>query len=126
MMQWLAVAVGGSIGAMARFGAVRAMTAWLGPGFPFGTLLVNAAGSFVAALLYVRLVEQGSGDGVLRSLLIVGFLGAFTTFSAFSVETLRLYEDVSGAAALLNVLLNVLLSLSACAIGIWMGRELFA
>ncbi|MEW6168597.1 MAG: fluoride efflux transporter CrcB [Pseudomonadota bacterium] len=123
MTQWLAVAAGGALGAVARFAVVRMSTALLGPAFPFGTLLVNVLGSFAAALLYVRLIEQGVADGTLRALLIVGFLGAFTTFSAFSVETLRLIEDVGPGSALLNVLLNLLLCFGACAIGLWIGRE---
>lgn len=123
MTQWFAVALGGALGAVARFAAARTMTAWLGPAFPFGTLSVNGIGSFAAGFLYVWLVEHGGGDGTQRALLIVGFLGAFTTFSAFSVETLRLLEDVGPGSAALNVLLNVLLSLGACAVGLWIGRE---
>lgn len=123
MTQWFAVALGGALGAVARFAAARTMTAWLGPAFPFGTLSVNGLGSFAAGFLYVWLVEHGGGDGTLRALLIIGFLGAFTTFSAFSVETLRLLEDVGPGSAALNVLLNVLLSLGACAVGLWVGRE---
>ncbi len=123
MTQWLAVAAGGALGAVARFAVARGMTAWLGPGFPFGTLSVNVLGSFAAALLYVRLVEQDGGTGW-RALLIVGFLGAFTTFSAFSVETLRLLEDVGPGSAALNVALNLLLCLGACAAGLWLGRQL--
>ncbi|SFF40429.1 camphor resistance protein CrcB [Fontimonas thermophila] len=126
MMQWLAVALGGALGALARFGIVRLLTAWFGPAFPLGTLTVNVAGSLAAGLLYVRLVEQGATDGVLCALLIVGFLGAFTTFSAFSVETLRLLEDVGLGAAALNVALNLVLCLAACGLGLWIGRAYFA
>lgn len=126
MTHWLAVALGGALGALARFGLVRAMTAWFGPAFPLGTLAVNVAGSLAAGLLYVRLVEQGAGDGALRALLIVGFLGAFTTFSAFSVETLRLLEDFGPGAAALNAALNVVLCLAACGLGLWIGREYLA
>ncbi|MFP5304586.1 MAG: fluoride efflux transporter CrcB [Gammaproteobacteria bacterium] len=122
MTQWLAVAVGGALGAVARFAVARVSTTLLGPAFPFGTLLVNVLGSFVAGLLYVRLIEQGIADGGLRALLIVGFLGAFTTFSAFSVETLRLLEDVGLGSALLNVALNLLLCLGACMVGLSIGR----
>lgn len=124
MTQWLAVAAGGALGALCRYGSVRLMTAWFGPAFPYGTLAVNVAGSFVAGVLYVRLVEQGSVAAPVLGLLIVGFLGAFTTFSAFSVESLRLFEDVSIYAALLNIGLNVSLSLVACGSGLWLSRQM--
>jgi len=123
MMQWLAVAAGGALGALGRYASVRAVTAWLGPGFPYGTLTVNVIGSFIAGVLYVRLVEQGGVAAPVLGLMIVGFLGAFTTFSAFSVETLRLFEDVSIYSALLNIALNVSLCLVACGAGLWLARQ---
>lgn len=128
MLQWLAVAGGGALGAMARFGVVRLSTALFGPEFPFGTLIVNVLGSLVAGVLFVRLTEFGSGamDNTLRSLLAVGFLGAFTTFSAFSVDTFQLLEKSGFAAAGWNIVLNLALCLGACALGLWLGRQIFA
>lgn len=127
MMQWLVVAGGGAVGAVTRFAVVRLSTALFGPAFPLGTLIVNVLGSFVAGLLFVRLTElAGEGaDPTLRSLLVVGFLGAFTTFSAFSVDTLQLLEKTGLGAAGWNVALNVLLCLAACALGLWLGRSYF-
>jgi CrcB protein len=128
MLQWLVVAGGGALGAVARFGVVRLSAALFGPAFPYGTLIVNVAGSLIAGILFVRLTEFGSGalDNTLRSLLAIGFLGAFTTFSAFSVETLQLFERTSLAAAGWNVVLNLGLCLGACAVGLWLGRQIFA
>ncbi len=130
MTQWLVVAGGGALGAMARFGVMRISAAMFGPSFPLGTLIVNVLGSLIAGVLFVRLTEVGgTGDGVyatLRSLLIVGFLGAFTTFSAFSVDTLQLLEKTGVAAAGWNVVLNVVLCLAACAAGIALGRHFFS
>ncbi|MDD3762850.1 MAG: fluoride efflux transporter CrcB [Nevskiales bacterium] len=126
MAQYLAVAAGGAIGAVTRFTCVRAVTALAGPAFPYGTLSVNVLGSLVAGVLYVRLVEQGAASAPWLGLLIVGFLGAFTTFSAFSVETLRLFEDISIYAALTNILLNVSLCLVACGSGLWLTRQFFS
>lgn len=127
MMQWLVVAGGGAIGAVARFAVVRMSTALFGPSFPLGTLIVNVLGSLVAGVLFVRLTELvgESADPTLRSLLVVGFLGAFTTFSAFSVDTLQLLEKTGIAAAGWNIALNVVLCLAACALGLWLGRNYF-
>lgn len=121
-MPWLAVALGGALGAVARYGSVRLLAAWFGPAFPYGTLAVNVLGSGLAGWLFVRLVEAGGGTDSLRALLIVGFLGAFTTFSAFSVETLRLFDAGSPGLAALNVVLNLMLCLVAAAAGIALAR----
>jgi fluoride exporter len=122
MMPWLAVAAGGALGAVARYGSVRLLAAWLGPAFPYGTLAVNVLGSGLAGWLFVRLVGAGDAAGNLRALLIVGFLGAFTTFSAFSVETLRLLDAGHPGLAALNVIANLLLCLTAAAFGIALAR----
>jgi CrcB protein len=126
MTAWLAVALGGALGAVSRYGSSRLLATWLGAGFPFGTLAVNVLGSGIAGWLFVRLVENGHGSDSLRALLIVGFLGAFTTFSAFSVETLRLLDNGSVGLALLNVLLNVVSCLAAAAAGIALARAVGA
>ncbi|MES0874392.1 fluoride efflux transporter CrcB [Sinimarinibacterium thermocellulolyticum] len=121
-MPWFAVAVGGALGALARYGSVRLLTVWLGPAFPYGTLVVNVLGSGIAGWLFARMVESGGGSDSMRALLIVGFLGAFTTFSAFSVETLRLAQAGHTGIAVLNVLLNIVLCLGAAALGMGLGR----
>lgn len=125
MMQWIAIAAGGALGALVRYFSVRGMAMLLGTGFPYGTLLVNVTGSLAAGLLFVRLVESGQGSPAQLGFFIVGFLGAFTTFSAFSVESLRLYQDLGIAPALANVALNVLLCLAACGVGMWLARALW-
>lgn len=123
MNPWLAVALGGALGSMARYGSVRALTP-LGAWLPYGTLAVNVLGSFVAGLLYVVLTERTAAGEPWRALVMVGFLGGFTTFSAFSLETLRLVETGALLPALWNVLLTVLVCLGACAAGLWLGRHL--
>lgn len=123
MNHWVAVAVGGAIGAMARFGAVRLLTQWFGATFPYGTLAVNVSGSLIVGMLYVVLVERVGVAEEWRSLLIVGVLGGFTTFSAFSLETIRLLESGGLLSALSNVLLNVVLCLSCCALGLYLARQ---
>jgi fluoride exporter len=116
------VAAGGALGSVLRFLLSKAAGEWLGHGFPWGTLGVNVLGSFAAGALYVLLVERG-GSPEWRAALMIGLLGGFTTFSAFSIDSLRLAEEVGVLTALANVLANVGLSLGACAAAIWLGRH---
>lgn len=118
-MIWLAIGAGGALGAMARHGVnhlvhQRALSAT----FPFGILLVNVAGSFaiglVASLLAGHRIELSY---TARTFVIVGFLGGFTTFSSFSLDTLALARDGHPGQALLNVAGHVGLSL----LGVWCG-----
>jgi fluoride exporter len=118
------IAVGGACGALMRFGISSGVAAVFGSGFPFGTLVVNVVGSLLIGVLYVFLTERLMGGAGLRALLVVGLLGAFTTFSTFSIETLQLIENGEAARALANVLANVVLCLSACWLGLIMVREL--
>lgn len=118
MMQVLLVALGGALGSMARYGVGFAAARWFGLGFPWGTLTVNIIGGFAMGLLAARV---GPGQEDLRLLLGVGILGGFTTFSAFSLETVRLMEQ-GPALAMLYVLASLLLSVGACWLGYSLGR----
>ena len=120
----LLIAVGGAAGALLRYWAQQATHALLGRGFPFGTLLVNVAGSFLMGFLYVYLVERVGLSQELRLALLVGLLGAFTTFSTFSFETLALIEDGESLKALINVVASVGLCLLGCWLGLGLGRQL--
>ncbi|WP_438952410.1 fluoride efflux transporter CrcB [Porticoccus sp.] len=112
-MQWLAVAAGGALGAMARFGVNSLVFPLLGNRFPLGTLLVNVAGSVLMGIFYVLIIERGLLPTALRDLLMVGFIGAFTTFSAFSLDALALWQN--GHLALAGA--YVVLSLALCLAG---------
>lgn len=90
---WIAVAAGGAIGAMARHGVSRLSLHWLGPNFPWGTLTANVAGSFAMGLIIVWLSTREPASPALRAFLTVGLLGAFTTFSTFSLDVVALYRD---------------------------------
>ena len=90
---WLAVAAGGAIGAMARHAVSRSAMHLLGPNFPWGTLTVNIAGSFAMGLIIVWLSQREPASPALRAFLTVGLLGAFTTFSTFSLDVVTLYKD---------------------------------
>jgi CrcB protein len=124
MLQILAIAGGGALGAMARFGVSTGVYRWLGRDFPWGTLTVNGLGSFAMGLLFVLLLERALLAPELRAAVLIGFLGSFTTFSTFSLETLTLIEQGEAVRALLNVLGSVLLCLGACWAGIIAARLL--
>lgn len=112
------IALGGAAGASLRFFISQIMMQWLGKGFPFGTLLVNIVGSFLLGLVY-GLVEQGQVEIIpWRTLVIIGFLGAFTTFSTFSLDSLLLLQQGHLWKGFANIFLNVLFCLGAAWIGL--------
>jgi fluoride exporter len=94
MGAWVAVALGGALGSMARFWLTAAMTALTGPRFPWGTLLINVLGSFVIGLVAAITLTPGriAMHPDLRIFLMTGVCGGFTTFSAFSLQTLELMQ----------------------------------
>ncbi len=120
MSQALAVAVGGAAGSLARWLLVARVQAWLGRDFPWATLTVNVVGSLAMGLLAAVLVERMGLGAVGRAGLLVGFLGAFTTFSTFALETVGLAESGLAWRALANVVASVV----ACVIAAWCGLQL--
>ncbi|MFD1882139.1 fluoride efflux transporter CrcB [Paracoccus pacificus] len=123
-MNFLQVALGGGLGAMARYGVnIMAMRA-IGPGFPWATLTVNVAGSLLMGLLVVTLAERGGNH--LAPFLLTGVLGGFTTFSAFSLDTLFLWEGGKAVLAIGYVVASVVLSLAAVLAGLAIGRAIWA
>ncbi|MBC2773854.1 fluoride efflux transporter CrcB [Rhizobium sp. AQ_MP] len=125
MFNILLVAVGGAAGSVARYLTGIAMTRLLGPGFPWGTITVNIIGSFIIGLLTEMMARKFSAPLELRLLLVVGFLGGFTTFSSFSLDTMALFERGEGLTAFVYVAASVLLSLAAAFGGLALGRSLF-
>jgi len=117
MINVLWVALGGALGSAARYGVGVATARWLGAGFPWGTLIVNVAGGLAIGVLAAR-TEQADA---LRLLLGVGFLGGFTTFSAFSLETVRLMQQ-RPELGLAYVAASLALSVGACWLGLVLGR----
>lgn len=116
---YLLIAIGGASGASLRFYFSQLILNWLGKGFPFATLAVNISGSLIMGALY-GLIEQGVIEvGVYRTLIGIGFLGAFTTFSTFSLDTLLLIQQGDVIKASVNILLNVSLCIFAAALGMF-------
>lgn len=126
-MQLLYVFIGGGLGAICRYLATSAIGARFGLMFPLGTLCVNTLGSFLMALVLGFLLPLAKSTHMLpdslRLLLTVGFLGGFTTFSSFSMETLTLIRGGSLFFALANVGANVLLGLGAALLGLYIASS---
>lgn len=119
----LFIAGGGAIGALLRYWMSTAVYSMLGKGFPYGTLTVNVAGSILMGLLYVFLFERMDVSPVWRAGLMIGLLGAFTTFSTFSIETIHLIENGEQLKAGLNMILSVALCVIGCWFGMVAGRQ---
>jgi fluoride exporter len=120
----LQVALGGAIGSVARYLTNVAVMRGIGPGFPWGTVIVNVVGSFAMGVLVVWLAERGSMRHA--PLLMTGLLGGFTTFSAFSLDAVTLWERGAVGPALVYVLGSVLVSLAALFAGMALTRGMFA
>lgn len=114
------IAAGGATGACLRYFVTTSVDSLFGKHMPFGTLTVNVVGSFALALLYGFIERHDLSDSPYRALIGVGLLGAFTTFSTFSVETLTLLENGLWLKAAANVFLNV----GACLIAGWLAIQL--
>lgn len=124
-MRLLLVLAGGGIGSLARYLVALWTASAFGPFFPWGTLTVNVAGSFLIGLLATLADEAGIVGPGLRVFLVVGVIGGFTTFSSFSLETVRLAEGPELAAALGNLLANLILGFAAVVLGMTLARVLF-
>ena len=120
----MAIAAGGATGAVLRFWISAQVYAWLGRGFPYGTLMVNVFGSLLMGLLSVLLIERLSLGPEWRAAILIGLLGGFTTFSSFSIETLNLIEAGDHGKALLNMTLSVVLCVVAAWAGVIAGRQI--
>ncbi|MBS98493.1 MAG: fluoride efflux transporter CrcB [Oceanospirillaceae bacterium] len=121
MMHWLSIALGGALGAMARY--------WVS-GFlnnadyrlPVGTLAVNVVGSFLMGVCFVLILEKARLSPEMRPLMMTGFMGAFTTFSTFSLETVALIQEGHIMSALIYISLSLVLCLVALYVGLVLTR----
>ncbi len=121
----LAIGTGGALGALSRYWMYNGVHALLGRNFPYGTLTVNVIGSLAIGFLYVWLFDRLNVGSDWRAFLVVGFLGAFTTFSAFSIETLNLLQQGSFSKSLVNIFANVVICVAAAWLGV-QGAKLFS
>ncbi|MCL9782852.1 fluoride efflux transporter CrcB [Vibrio sp. S4M6] len=114
------IALGGAFGACSRYLVTEWCTALLGKGFPYGTLTVNVVGSFIMGLLIAAFQSEILSTDPWRQIIGLGFLGALTTFSTFSMDNVLLLQQGAIFKMGLNVVLNVVLSISAA----WVGFQL--
>ena len=121
MQQLIAIAIGGALGALGRYW----MSGLLNNAeyrIPYGTLTCNALGSFLMGVCFVLILEKSKLSPEMRPLLMVGFMGAFTTFSTFSMETIAMLQEGHVMSAAIYILLSVLLCLVALYGGLWFTR----
>ena len=122
MTTYLLIALGGAAGAVLRYWVDTTVSRWTGATFPYGTLVVNLSGSFALGLLFAIVIERSLLPPELRPALMIGVLGAYTTFSTWMLESWRLVEDGAWLHALANIGGSALLGLGAVWLGIVIGR----
>ena len=121
---YILVGLGGAIGSMARFWLASAMLRLTGPGFPWGTVLINVAGSLaIGWLAGILAISRANASAGLPAFAMVGLCGGFTTFSAFSLQTVELLRDGRPVAAAANVVVSVLVCVCAALLGLQVGSK---
>jgi len=123
MQQLIAIAIGGALGALGRYW-VSGLINNAEYRIPYGTLTCNVVGSFLMGVCFVLILEKAKLSPEMRPLLMVGFMGAFTTFSTFSMETIAMLQEGHVMSAAIYILLSVLLCLVALYGGLWFTRLL--
>ena len=124
MYHFLLVAAGGALGSGLRHLTNLAALRLLGPGFPWGTLTVNLVGGFLMGVFVELLARRFGGSAELRLFVATGFLGGYTTFSAFSLDFAVLYERGALAQAFGYVAASVVFSIAALFLGMWLAKSL--
>lgn len=124
MWTYLGVAIGGAVGCCARLGLTQLISLVYQRNFPLATFVINILGCFLMGFLFFETLERVSMNPVLRTAMLTGVLGGFTTFSTFSMETLLLAEDGEFAKAGFYILLSVMVGLLAAFCGAYIARNL--
>ena len=123
MIKILLVMTGGALGSVSRYLLSGFTHKYIDGSFPYGTLSVNLLGSFIIGFLWI-IFESGNFSSNLRTIMFIGFLGGFTTFSTYALETINLFRDEQYKLAFTNILTNNILALLLVFIGIIAGKQL--
>ncbi|WP_100550918.1 fluoride efflux transporter CrcB [Caedibacter taeniospiralis] len=130
MLAVLLVGLGGSLGSISRFWVAELAAKYLGRSFPFGILFINVVGCLLIGVMAALLLQErfflNMATHHLRALVVTGFLGGFTTFSSFSLDTLMLLQKGEWLKALSYIVLSVVISLIAVAIGFYLTQRCFS
>ncbi len=124
MRAYLAIAIGGVLGCWARYAMTNLVQAIYGRDFPYATLSINLLGSFLMGFLFIETLERLTVSATVRVGILTGFLGGFTTFSTFMMETLLLIEQGEAAKSALYIGLSVALGFMAAFAGAYIARNL--
>ncbi len=122
MHQIISIGIGGALGAILRYLVSGGVHSVMGKEFPYGTLSVNVIGSFIVGILFVLFTTNEAIPEIVKISVLVGMLGAFTTFSTFSLDTFKLIETCAFSKAGFNIAINVVASLAATWFGIVFSR----
>ncbi|MHB1514266.1 MAG: fluoride efflux transporter CrcB [Acidiferrobacteraceae bacterium] len=124
MRNYLAISVGGAFGCVARFYLGRLIPEIFGNGFPYATLTINVLGAFFMGFLFIETLERVAITPAVRTGVLTGVLGGFTTFSTFSMEVVLLVQQGEAARAALYVALSLAMGLGAAFAGAYIARNL--
>lgn len=122
MLDVVLVGSGGFLGANARYLLAKAIAERYGTAFPYGTLLINVTGSLIIGVLLTYLTDRANISPNYRLLFVVGFLGAYTTFSTYTYDALTLIQNNDWPRALLYFGSTIVLGMAAVTVGMWIGR----
>ena len=123
-MTILLVGAGGFFGAITRYLVDGWVTQVLGPQFPWGTMVINVSGSFVLGLLFALAIDRTALPAAIRGPILIGFIGAYTTFSTLTLESWRLVEAGSWPQAIANLVGSIVLGMVAVVAGLAIGRSI--